>query len=61
MHANPVRRLRQVDVRAEQVERQLQGMEQERDQWERKYEEAQEQLQASKSELDEVVRQMESL
>lgn len=48
-------------MRAEQVERQLQGMEQERDQWERKYEEAQEQLQASKSELDEVVRQMESL
>lgn len=61
MHTNPVRRLRQVDVRAEQVERQLQGMEQERDQWERKYEEAQEQLHASKSELDEVVRQMESL
>jgi hypothetical protein len=48
-------------VRAEQLERQIQGAEQERDQWEHKYEEAQERYQASKRELDEVVQQMESL
>lgn len=36
-------------------------MEQERDQWERKFEEAQEKYVASKKELDEVVLQMESL
>jgi tropomyosin len=54
-------RLRQVDVKAEHFERQVQRVEQERDQWERKYEEAQERYQASKRELDEVVQQMESL
>ena len=48
-------------MRAEQLERQIQGAEQERDQWEHKYEEAQERYQASKRELDEVVQQMESL
>lgn len=54
-------RLRQVDVKAEHFERQVQRAEQERDQWERKYEEAQEKYQESKRELDEVVSQMESL
>ena len=48
-------------MRAEQLERQFQGAEQERDQWEQKYEEANERYQASKRELDEVVQQMESL
>lgn len=50
-----------MDVKAEHFERQVQRVEQERDQWERKYEEAQEKYQASKRELDEVVQQMESL
>lgn len=54
-------RLRQVDVKAEHFEKQVQRVEQERDQWERKYEEAQEKYYASKRELDEVVQQMESL
>ena len=41
--------------------RDSQGAEQERDQWEQKYEEANEKYQVSKRELDEVVQQMESL
>lgn len=35
---NPLYRLRQVDVKAEHFERQLQRAEQERDQWEAKFE-----------------------
>ncbi len=54
-------RLRQVDVKAEHFERQVTSLEQERDQWEKKYEEAQAKYEASKRELDEVVLQMESL
>jgi tropomyosin len=54
-------RLRQVDVKAEHFERQVQRVEQEREEWEKKYEDAQERYQASKRELDEVVQQMESL
>ena len=54
-------RLRLVDVKAEHFERQVQSLEQERDNWEKKYEEAQEKYVASKRELDEVVLQMESL
>lgn len=50
-----------MDVKAEHFERQVQRVEQERDQWERKFEEAQEKYVASKKELDEVVLQMESL
>ncbi len=37
-HPHPRGRLRQVDVKAEHFERQLQRVEQERDQWEKKYE-----------------------
>ena len=37
-----VYRLRQVDVKAEHFERQVQRVEVERDQWEKKYEESQE-------------------
>lgn len=55
------RRLRQVDVKAEHFERQVQRLEQERDEWERKHGEAVEKYQQSKRELDEVVMQMESL
>lgn len=54
-------RLRLVDVKAEHFERQVQSLEQERDQWEKKHEEAQEKYMQSKRELDEVVLQMESL
>lgn len=50
-----------MDVKAEHFERQVTRVEQERDSWEQKYEEAQERYQASKRELDEVVQQMESL
>lgn len=54
-------KLRQVDVKAEHFERQVQRLEQERDEWERKHGEAVEKYQQSKRELDEVVMQMESL
>lgn len=59
--ADGVYRLRQVDVKAEHFERQVQRLEQERDEWERKHGEAVEKYQQSKRELDEVVMQMESL
>lgn len=55
------RRLRITDVRAESLERQLTSLEQERENWEHKYEEAHAKYLASKQELDEVVQQMESL
>lgn len=48
------RRLRQVDVKAEHFERQVARIEQERDQWEKRCEEAQEKYNKSKQELDEV-------
>ncbi len=54
-------RLRQVDVKAEHFERQVARVEQERDAWEKKAEEAQEKYNQSKKELDEVVLQMESI
>lgn len=57
----PFARLRQVDVKAEHFERQVARVEQERDGWEKKYEEAEQKYIASKKELDEVVLQMESL
>ncbi|KAJ7742788.1 tropomyosin [Mycena metata] len=56
-----VEKLRQVDVKAEHFERQVQRVEQERDQWEKKYEDSQAKYQASKAELDELVRTMEGL
>jgi len=56
-----VERLRQVDVKAEHFERQVTRIEQERDQWERKYEEAQTKYRESKAELDELVSTMEGL
>jgi len=54
-------RLRLVDVKAEHFERQVQRVEQERDAWEARHEEAEQRFQASKRELEEVVAQMESL
>ncbi|KAE9399926.1 hypothetical protein BT96DRAFT_993558 [Gymnopus androsaceus JB14] len=57
----PIYLLRQVDVKAEHFERQVQRMEQERDAWEKKYEESEARYQASKKELDELVLQMEGL
>lgn len=54
-------RLRQVDVKAEHFERQVARVEQERDSWEKKAEEANEKYNQSKKELDEVVLQMESI
>ncbi|KAJ7024829.1 tropomyosin [Mycena alexandri] len=56
-----VEKLRQVDVKAEHFERQVQRVEQERDMWEKKYEDSQTKYQASKAELDELVRTMEGL
>ena len=52
------RRLRQVDVKAEHYERQVTRVEQERDQWETKFEEAQSKYLASKKELDELAGQV---
>jgi len=53
-----VEKLRQVDVKAEHFERQVQRLEQERDAWEKKYEDMQTKYQDSKKELDELVRTM---
>lgn len=53
-----VYRLRQVDVKAEHFERQVARIEQERDQWETKYEEAQGKYLASKRELEELAQQV---
>ncbi|KAG8903554.1 tropomyosin [Tulasnella sp. 417] len=53
--------LRQVDVKAEHFERQVQRLEQERDQWEQKYEEAMGKYKQSQKELDELVRSMEGI
>ncbi|KAL7009829.1 tropomyosin-2 [Cystobasidiomycetes sp. EMM_F5] len=54
-------KLRQVDVKAEHFERQVTRAEQERDQWEHKFEEAQAKFLASKKELDELAGQLDSL
>jgi tropomyosin len=54
-------RLRQVDVKAEHFERQVQRAEQERDQWEKKYEEMDAKYRHSKAELDELVTNMEGI
>ena len=51
-------RLRQVDVKAEHFERQVARIEQERDTWEAKFEEAQGKYLASKKELDELATQV---
>ena len=54
-------RLRQVDVKAEHFERQVQRAEQERDQWEKKYEDMDGKYRQSKAELDELVANMEGI
>jgi len=56
-----VEKLRQVDVKAEHFERQLQRAEQERDQWEKKYEEAEAKYRASQKELDELAASLQDL
>ena len=56
-----VEKLRQVDVKAEHYERQLQKAEQERDSWEQKFEASQAALKKSQGELDELVRSMEGI
>jgi len=55
------RRLREVDVKAEQFGHQVQRLEQERDRWEQKYEDALSKSQQSKRELDEVIRSIGDL
>ena len=54
-------RLRQVDIKAEHFERQVTRVEQERDSWEKKFEEMQEKYADSKRELDETILAMEGL
>jgi len=54
-------KLRQVDVKAEHFERQVQRTEQERDQWEQKYEEAIAKYKGSQNELDELMKSMEGI
>jgi tropomyosin len=56
MHAR--NRLRQMDVKAEHFERQVARIEQERDQWEAKFEEAQGKYLTSKRELEELAQQV---
>lgn len=53
-----VEKLRQVDVKAEHFERQLQRVEQERDTWEKKWEDMEAKYKNSQKELDELVRSM---
>ncbi|KAJ7809752.1 hypothetical protein B0H13DRAFT_2385075 [Mycena leptocephala] len=48
-------RLRQVDLKAEHLERQARIFEQERDQWEKRCEAAEEKYREAKAELDELV------
>lgn len=55
------RRLRQMDVKAEHFERQVARIEQERDQWEAKFEEAQGKYLTSKRELEELAQQVRLL
>jgi len=54
-------KLRQVDVKAEHFERQVQRAEQERDQWEHKYEEMLAKYKSSQAELDELMKSMEGI
>ncbi|KAF8920839.1 tropomyosin [Mucidula mucida] len=56
-----VEKLRQVDVKAEHFERQVGRVEQERDMWEKKYEEENAKYVKSKAELEELVATMEGL
>ncbi|KAH9989879.1 tropomyosin, partial [Russula vinacea] len=56
-----VEKLRQVDIKAEHFERQVQRVEQERDTWTNKYEEMETKHRKSKAELDELVANMEGL
>jgi len=56
-----VEKLRQVDVKAEHFERQVQRAELERDGWEQKYEESQIQLQELKKVLEELELSMQDL
>lgn len=56
-----VERLRQVDVKAEHFERQVQRLEAERDSWEKKCEDVQALYQASKKDLDDLVRSMQEI
>jgi len=53
-----VEKLRQVDVKAEHFERQVQRLEQERDAWEKKFEDAEAKHKATQKELDELVASM---
>lgn len=54
-------RLRLTDVRAEHYERKVATVEQERDAWEKKYEECAEELRKAKAELDEISKQLDDL
>jgi tropomyosin len=54
-------RLRQVDVKAEHFERQVQRAEQERDEWEKKFEEMSGKYNKSKADLDDLVANMEGI
>ncbi|KAI0285952.1 tropomyosin [Russula aff. rugulosa BPL654] len=56
-----VDKLRQVDIKAEHFERQVQRVEQERDDWIRRYEEMEAKHSKAKAELDELVANMEGL
>jgi len=51
-------KLRQVDVKAEHFERQVQRAEQERDQWEQKYEDMLAKYKSSQAELDQLMKEM---
>ncbi|KAG6828917.1 hypothetical protein H0H92_006303 [Tricholoma furcatifolium] len=53
--------LRQVDVRAEHFERQVQRAEQERDAWEKKYEESEAKYKQSQAALDDLEKSMQDL
>lgn len=56
-----VEKLRQVDIKAEHFERQVQRVEQERDDWTRRYEEMESKHSKAKADLDELVANMEGL
>jgi len=54
-------KIRELDTKAEHYERQIHRLEQERDDMEKKYEEAVKKYQASQTELDALVRNLDSL
>jgi len=56
-----VEKLRQVDIKAEHFERQVTRTEQERDQWEKKYEDMKAKYEQSKKDLDDLVVSMETI